>query len=318
MRPLNDVHSVRWAPFGASFPLTRRVAVRDDTADMTPRIPDRLKKVFSTGWRIAGGVAVISGVIAFVTRITGVWPTIEDAISDLLGYLGDFLTSDVEVWHAFILSGILLLLLVQSGRFMLRQQVALEALRVDLAIAKRESRRQLRRFVGVLSRGSSAPMAMGIALDTGLGLPLDDRAQIAVGESLSIEIVVLPPGAALPWITGCTFVLNFDPNVVQVTAVTPPNGDFLIDDAMSVTDGVPNTSGAFECLISQFVDGSPSPGWGILARITLTGVGAGTTAISLTEARITGPTERDSVAVQQVFGATVVVADSGREDRSRK
>src|SRR6266545_7394186 len=69
---------------------------------MKPRIPDGLTKVFSTAYGIAGAIAVISGVIAFVTWATGIWPSVEDAVSDLLGYVGDFLNTDVNVWHLLL------------------------------------------------------------------------------------------------------------------------------------------------------------------------------------------------------------------------
>jgi len=255
-------------------------------------------------WQIP---ALVVSTIAFMTLVVGLRDPAED-----------FLTADLEVWHAFLLAGLLLLVLLPLGWLILRQRAALAALRADLAIAKRESQRQLRRFVSVLSRDTSAPIAMGIALDTGLGLPLDDHTEIAVGERLDIDIVLLPPGVSGPWITGCNFVLNFDSNVIQVMAVTTANGDFLIDDAMSVADGLPNTSGAFECTVGQFGDGSPSTGWGIPARITLTSVGSGTTALSLTQARITGPTAKDNVAIQKVLDAAVAVAEKGSQNRSRK
>ena len=172
-------------------------------------------------WQIP---ALVVSTIAFMTLVVGLRAPAED-----------FLPADLEVWHAFLLAGLLLLVLLPLGWLILRQRAALAALRADLAIAKRESQRQLRRFVSVLSRDTSAPMAIGIGLDNGLGLPLDDHAEIAVGESLDIDIVLLPPGVSGPWITGCTFVLNFDANVIQVMAVTTANGDFLIDDAMSVS-----------------------------------------------------------------------------------
>jgi len=98
---------------------------------MTPRIRERLKGVSSTVWRIAVALGVISGVIAFVTWATGVWPPVENAVSDLLGHVEDFANIDVEMWHILLVVTAEVLVAVALGVWAFRRFAVHEVREVE-------------------------------------------------------------------------------------------------------------------------------------------------------------------------------------------
>ena len=91
---------------------------------MIQRVRDWLKKWFpphDIGWWTVTIILAVIGIVIAI-GVGALWKSFRDGVSDLLGYLGDFLTSDVEVW--------LLLLFVAAlvgagavAAFLLRRQI---------------------------------------------------------------------------------------------------------------------------------------------------------------------------------------------------
>jgi hypothetical protein len=151
---------------------------------------------------------------------------------------------------------------------------------------------------------------------------IQDCRTVAEGGSFEVDVFVqgIPPGTAQGGgIAGFGYSLLFDPTVLQVTAV---NNEFLLYAAGSTapfevidgdgtagsnTDPLPATTGNLRVDLGD-VSTNIESGDGVLSRLTLRAVGAGSTVLSLSPAEIFDGSAEEYASVSQ--NATVAVGGS--------
>lgn len=149
------------------------------------------------------------------------------------------------------------------------------------------------------------------------GANIQACASIAASSSVDIDVLLPAPGIdAADGMKAYQFDLNFDPSVVQVTA---GNQNMLLGQAAgSVVFVVTPTAFPIASSPASFAAldlGTPAgiepagvheTGPGVLARITLQGIGAGVSALTLTNVIVVNAND-EAIPLGNVSGATVVV-----------
>lgn len=171
--------------------------------------------------------------------------------------------------------------------------IALVALALSTASTPAQGQETITVAIDVDSTGNQ-PTSLGTR---------QDCITINSGDTLAIDITVdsIPPwsddnGDTLPdngdtgAMTAFQFVLNYDPQVIMITAADQQ----LLIAANGVTpqdftESVPNNDGQFEVAFVDFSTGPPEDGAGVLSRITITAVGSGNSELQLIQVAVLDP-----------------------------
>ncbi len=146
---------------------------------------------------------------------------------------------------------------------------------------------------------------------TSLG-PRDGCATLSKGGSLIVDVTVdaiSPVAGKNGGITAFQFVLHYDPAVVKVVAagygmLLGANPAF---NPISMSDATPDSDGRFVVGVADFGDrSSPASGAGVLARITLQGVGPGFSNLTLSDV-IIADASSSSYTIENILPAQVAV-----------
>lgn len=136
---------------------------------------------------------------------------------------------------------------------------------------------------------------------------------LKAGGALAIDITIhtVPPvGEAGGGIRGFEFTLVYDPDVVKVKAW---DHDMLVganagSRLLPISYGTPDTDGSFLAAAADLADPTnPESGSGVLARVTLEGVGRGVSDLTLKDVIVMGDALSPLYTIRNVVAARVAV-----------
>ncbi|HUF54309.1 MAG TPA: dockerin type I domain-containing protein [Dehalococcoidia bacterium] len=124
---------------------------------------------------------------------------------------------------------------------------------------------------------------------------VENCGEVTTGNTTIIDVIVdeVPPyNGTNGGIVGVEFTLNYDPTKVHVVAkdyffLLAANGITPIDFSDDTSDPFPDDDGTYTLAVVDFGAGAPESGVGVLGRVTLQGVGSGTSPLTLSGIALT-------------------------------